>query len=184
MELKKTSLEWTGIVPGIFLDYYTPGVPTHVQRFPLIFDVVHNVASIPGDGEMTQTFTHTTDIGKYTVAALSLDKWEQRYFIKGDALTWNQLVALAERVKGVKFDVTYDSAERIAQGEVTLIWGHGATLKNMGLDEQLIKKMMLTLAKIQLEGGGNFGPGSYLNEIFPEIKPLKVEEGLIRSFQK
>ncbi|KAF2274022.1 uncharacterized protein EI97DRAFT_435402 [Westerdykella ornata] len=183
-ELKKTTLEWTDIVNGIFLDYYAPGVTTHVRRFPLIVDVDHDVAVIPGDGEMTQFFTHTTDIGKYIAALLSLEKWECKYYIKGDALTWNRLLALAERAKGVKFDVTYDSAEKIEKGEVTLVRAHVEILSKVGMDEAMLKKFMETVFKALIEGRGDFGPGSYLNEIFPEIVPLKTEEALQQSFSK
>ena len=61
----------------------------------------NNAAAISGSGNTPVVFTHTIDVAKFVAASLDLDKWDKRFFVKGDKLTWNEFLQLAEKAKGV-----------------------------------------------------------------------------------
>ncbi|KXH33327.1 hypothetical protein CSIM01_03241 [Colletotrichum simmondsii] len=79
----------------------------------MVMDVVNNKAGIPGSGDVPVAITFTSDLAKFVAAALTLLNWEQKTYLTGDKLAWNQLVELAEAVKGITFDVFRDSIETL-----------------------------------------------------------------------
>lgn len=180
--LKETGLEWTAIYIGLFLDYYAPGLPSYVYKFPMVVDTLNNAAGIPGTGERPVHFTHTSDVGKFAVAMLGLDKWEQKYFLAGDKKSWNELVEIAEQVKGVKFDVTYDSIERMATGQITELPVHKQAYEMRALTKEMVLGLFSLLGTWYEQGMWDFGDATFLNDIFPEIKTLGLKEALERNF--
>jgi len=176
--LRKTDLEWTQIHNGLFLDYY--GMP-HVQTYltPLVFvvDIANKMAAIPGaTGDEIMTFTYTKDLAKFVVASLDLPKWEQVMHCYSDNATFKELVQVAEEMTGSKFNITYDSVEKLQRGEITELPSHkylyeyfpkpmlGALLSKFGL------WTVNGLMQVPKEGS--------LNEQFPEIKTTTVREML------
>lgn len=103
-ELAKTvDLEYTSFVNGFLLDYWgMPHIKTYLAPMTDVVDVRHNVASIPGSGDVPIVFTLTADIAKFVAAALSLEKWDPIIYLYGDRVTWNEFVRLAEIAKGKK----------------------------------------------------------------------------------
>lgn len=100
-ELSKTTLEYTRVNNGYFLDYWgIPKVKTYLQPFTLVVDMADNMAAIPGTGDVPVVFTHTFDVAKYVAAFLDLDKWEKETYVIGDKVTWNEFVELAQAAKG------------------------------------------------------------------------------------
>jgi len=100
-ELQKTDLEWTRIHSGYFLDYYgIPHIESHMM--PVVFgvDMANKAAAIPGTGNDTVSFTYTKDLAKFVVAALDLPKWDESLFCYGDKATWNELLSIAEEMRG------------------------------------------------------------------------------------
>ncbi|KAJ0337788.1 hypothetical protein COL922a_006386 [Colletotrichum nupharicola] len=87
--LKSTSLEWTAVYNGYFLDYFgTPKVKTYMDDVSFFVDVANNVAAL-----------------------LEKSKWPEETYIIGDKVTFHEMVRLAENVKGAKFTVAHDSIE-------------------------------------------------------------------------
>jgi hypothetical protein len=178
--LNTTRLEWSAIFPGIFLDFYTLSVPSHTKLTALALDIDGDAAAIPGDGNYPVYFTHTTDLAKYVVALLGLDRWEKKYFVYAEKMTWNEAVTIAEAAKGVKFSVAYDSVEKLKRGEITELPGHKAVYQHFhgsGDAKAMFQKVMAGVAVYMAEGQMVY-EGPLLNEIFPSIKPLKVREAM------
>lgn len=174
--IRKTDLEWTQVHNGLFLDYYgMPHIETHLTPLVIALDMSHRTAAIPGNsGDEIVSFTYTKDLGRFVVAALSLPKWEEALHCYSENATFNQLVQAAEEVTGSKFNVTYDSVEKLQRGEVTELPSHPCAY-------DFIPKPLLTalLAKFGLwaVNGIIYVPkeGS-LNEKFPDIKTTKIKE--------
>ncbi|OAL49202.1 NAD(P)-binding protein [Pyrenochaeta sp. DS3sAY3a] len=123
--LETTTLEYTTVINGFFLDYYTvPKIPSHMGIFPVVVDMVNNAAAIPGSGDVPVAFTHTTDVAHFVLSLLDLATWQLESTIVGEKLTWNEFVAIAEEVKGVKFDVQFDQLETLQNQQVTELPGH------------------------------------------------------------
>jgi len=181
--MQDTSLEWTALFIGLFLDYYVPGYPTYVKIAPFSVDVKNNAAAIPGSGDRPLHFTHTWDVGKFIVPLLGLEKWERKYFISGDIKTWNEVLAVAEQVKGVKFDVTYDSAEKLATGQVTELPIYKEVYPLLGGEEAkpMLFGMLALIGTWYTQGWYDFGEGTFLNTLFPEVKAVGLKEAMERG---
>ncbi|KAK4446799.1 isoflavone reductase [Podospora aff. communis PSN243] len=178
-------LEWTVFHNGFFLDYWgLPGVKSHMINSPLVnwLDVANNAAAIPGVGNTPALFTHTTDVARFVVASLDLPKWDRATFIYGDKVTWNEMVRYAEEAKGTKFTVTYDSVERMKKGETTELPGQ------IPLYKYIPKGVMQDYAAIFGlwfdSGAFDLKPEKFLNETFPEIKPMTAKEMLDKAWRK
>ncbi|KFY94348.1 hypothetical protein V500_03321 [Pseudogymnoascus sp. VKM F-4518 (FW-2643)] len=72
-ELEKTSLEWTIICNGFFLDYWgMPKVKSYLSPTVIIIDVAAGKAAIPGLGSTPVVFTYSVDVAKYVAACLGI----------------------------------------------------------------------------------------------------------------
>ncbi|KAL1632507.1 hypothetical protein SLS56_003586 [Neofusicoccum ribis] len=101
-KLKQTSLEFTRFIIGTFMDYYGhPHAPTYLPMMAVGIDVENAVAALPGDGSVPVTFTYSADVGKFVAAALDLPQWPVESFMAGDKLTFNEMVKLAEKARGL-----------------------------------------------------------------------------------
>lgn len=180
--LRDTELEWTALFTGIFLDFYALTVSSYVRRTALAVDIDGNAAAIPGDGTYPMYFTHTSDIAKYTVALLGVSQWEQKYYLYADRKTWNEVVEIAEAAKGTKFTVAYDSVEKLTRGEMTELPGHKAAYAIFGgVDGKTIFQKVMSGAAVYMVQLPMVYEGPLLNDMFPDIKPLTVQEALCRS---
>ncbi|KAK0713431.1 hypothetical protein B0T26DRAFT_858083 [Lasiosphaeria miniovina] len=185
-ELQKTkNLEHTVFHVGYFMDYWGfPGVKSYMARMPLVFwlDMVNNAAAIPGSGNTPVIFTHTSDVGKFVAASLDLPKWEPDTFVYGDRVTWNEFLHLAEQAKGTKFNVAYDNEEKLKLGQTTELPGH---VPLYAFFPKPALHGMAAAFGLLFEGGVfDMKPASFLNETFPELKPLGVKEILDKSWKK
>src|SRR5262249_13926228 len=90
-------LEYTGVYPGFYLDFWCmPGVKSYMPPMTIALDLPNHAAGIPGSGEVTSTFTHTSDVAKFVAGMLDLGSWDRETWIVGDRITWNEFVRLAE----------------------------------------------------------------------------------------
>ncbi|KAH8587805.1 hypothetical protein B0O99DRAFT_747303 [Bisporella sp. PMI_857] len=176
-ELEKTSLKWTAVCIGFFLDYFgMPKVKSHLLPITMVLDIVAAKAAIPGSGDVPGAFAYSQDVGKFVAALLTLSEWEKESYIIGDKLTWNECLRLAENVRGNKFDVTYDSIELLTSGKVTELPGHVPDYAYFPKEQ-----MQAILAGFQLlfeEGYLNFKPKQTLNDLFPDIHAVSAKEML------
>ncbi|KAF5012516.1 hypothetical protein FDECE_1442 [Fusarium decemcellulare] len=120
--LEASYLEYARISNGLLLDYWSaPRIPTYLrQLFVMWVDFANNFAALPGDGSATIVVTHSRDVGRAVARLLNLAPWESRYCVIGDRLTMNQIIQMAQEIKGQKFQVQYDSAEDLQNGHITL----------------------------------------------------------------
>lgn len=142
--------------------------------------MAHNSAGIPGDGDAPVTLTYTFDVARFVVAALGLESWPANHELRvvGDEVTFNELVAVAEEVKGVKFEVAYDSVEDLTASRITELPGHAASY-----DKFPKERLQWFLAIFELwmaTGRARVPREGSLNEMFPDIKPLTVREMMER----
>ncbi|EOO02461.1 putative nmra-like family protein [Phaeoacremonium minimum UCRPA7] len=174
-ELAKTvDLEHTSFVNGFILDYWgMPHIKTYMSPMTDVVDIKHNVAAIPGSGDMPIIFTLTADIAKFAAASLSLEKWDPISYIIGDRVTWNEFVRLAEAAKGTKFKVTYENLELLEQGKVTELPSHVPMYQFV--PKEMLQMILSTFGLWTAKGAFDFKADKTLNEIFPDIKATTVE---------
>ncbi|KXH50572.1 hypothetical protein CSAL01_11743 [Colletotrichum salicis] len=180
--LEETSLEFSAWYPAYFADCYVcPPLKSHLESMAMVVDVVNNKAGIPGSGNVPVALTFTSDLAKFVAAAPNLPKWEKETHLVGDKLTRNQLVELAEAVKGVKFDVAYDSIETLEAGKVTRLPRHRSPYPYIS-DEQL--QPMFAIFGLKFERGVfDFKVESSIAEDFSDIKLRSMKELLEEAYK-
>ncbi|KZL64278.1 hypothetical protein CI238_00536 [Colletotrichum incanum] len=180
--LEKTSLEHSTWYIGFFADYYVcPPLKTHVKLLPIVIDVANIAAGIPGSGNVPVTCTYTIDLAKFVAASLSLPKWRKESYLISDKLTWNQIVQLIESVKGIKFNVTYDSVETMQAGKITELPGHMAAYP-FWPKEQL--QSLFAKFGLMFEGGVfDIKAEHSIAQDFPDIKLRSLKELLEEAWE-
>ncbi|KAL4773072.1 hypothetical protein BDW60DRAFT_185479 [Aspergillus nidulans var. acristatus] len=116
-----STLQFTRVIPGFFMDYWgMPHVKTQLSPMTIAVDMANCEAAIPGDGNDIIAMTYSYDMARFIARLLESEKWEEFSVVVGDEITYNQLVKIGERVRGRKFKVLYDSADKVNEGAVTV----------------------------------------------------------------
>ncbi|KAL1599467.1 hypothetical protein SLS60_007270 [Paraconiothyrium brasiliense] len=171
--LKKTDLEWTQFQNGCFVDYYgMPYVETNLKPLTFVLDVANKAAAIPGTGDEVMTFTYTRDLAKFVVASLDLPKWTYPMVSYSDITTWKKALEVAEAWS--KFDVAYDSIEKLCGGEITELPSHVSAYSF--IPKSLLCSIQSKFGLYVANGMFDMPEEGSLNQIFPEIKTTTVEE--------
>ncbi|KAF9774463.1 hypothetical protein IL306_007541 [Fusarium sp. DS 682] len=130
-ELEKTNLTYTRIANGWFLDYY--GMPywkCNLEPWINIVNMKSKWAIIPGDGNVQASFLTSQDMSRFVARLMDLEKWDKISAIRANTLSFNELIAAAEKARGTKFDVAVDSLEKLKSGKISFFpdyppIGHG-----------------------------------------------------------
>lgn len=83
------------------MDYWgMPLARTNLEPYTFGINLSHRIAVIPGDGNDVICMTYTYDMAKYVVNLLDLDEWPEFSVFVGDQVTYNQLLEMAEEIRG------------------------------------------------------------------------------------
>ncbi|PTB40149.1 uncharacterized protein TrAFT101_004809 [Trichoderma asperellum] len=177
------NLEWTLFHNGYFMDYFgQPWAPTTMPSEVPFVDIEACQATIPGSGDDQVVWTHTTDVAKFVSRAISMKigTWKEHSWIIGDKASLHEILRAAEKARGVKFRVAYDSVEKLKGGEVTPIPGnkaHAALYSTPEFDAYpLVLAMFAGIGMAIVSGHLDVPEGESLNAEFPDIKTTKVVE--------
>ena len=177
LEEETKSLEWTLYTIGIFLDYYgMPHLKSHLAPFTFAIDIANNMAGIPGDGNQLMSTAYSGDVAKFVVASLDLEKWEKISYIVGEKFTFNELVKRAEKARGTKFKVTYDSVEQLQQGKITELPGHANLYA--AFSKEGAQQFLGALGSFYVNGIFDLPTDKTLNSKLPQIKVMTLDDVL------
>lgn len=99
--LKRSQLKYTRFANGFFMDYWgMPDVRTDLSPLTWAIDLLNCKAAIPGDGEDVLSFTYSVDLARFLVRMLDHDEWPEFSVVVGEDMTFNQLLRLAEKIRG------------------------------------------------------------------------------------
>lgn len=100
--LRSSSLEFTRFANGFFMDYWgLPHISSNLWAYTWAIDIANKRAAIPGTGDDVLSLTYSVDVAKFVVRTLeSSDKWPETSILSGTDITFNQLLAIAERIRG------------------------------------------------------------------------------------
>ncbi|OWY48760.1 NAD(P)-binding protein [Alternaria alternata] len=173
--LEKTSLQYTCVINGFFLDYYVePYVKSYLTGLTLAIDIANKAAAIPGSGNVPVVFTYSFDIGRFVAALLGQTSWEKESYIIGDKITLNEFLAIAEEARGTKFETTYDSLEKLRSYQVTELPAHPPMYPYF--PKQMLQGMCAVFGILFEEGFFDLKPENSLNDQFPEITTRKIRD--------
>lgn len=181
--LEASSLEYTAVYNGYFLDYFVvPKVKSYIDPLALVIDIPNNFAAIPASGDIPVAFTHTFDVASFTAAYVQKPVWEKEAYIIGDKVTWNQFLNIAEEAKGTKFTVTHDSIEKLKKGEITELPSHPDVYPFF--PKQMLQGFFSSFGILFEEGHFDLKPARTLNEEFPQIKARTVKEAVDAAWRE
>lgn len=179
--LESTSLEYTAVYTGFFIDGWVPKVPTYISPLPLVLDIAADTAAIPGTGDNKVVFTHTWDVAKYVAKLVTSTEWDKSSYIIGDKITWNEFVAIVEEAKGTKFTIHYDSIETLRQGQITELPSHVHMYPFF--PKPMLQNMFAAFGRTFAEDGFDLKPKGTLNDKF-KIPTRSVKQLVVESWQK
>lgn len=181
--LEATSLEYTSVLNGYFFDYYVvPKVKSYMPPVALAVDIQSDFAAIPGSGDVPVVFTHSFDVARFVAALIDQPKWDKESYIIGNKLTWNEFVKLVEEVKGTKFEVVYDSLEKLKTGKITELPSHPYLYPFF--PKEMLQGMFAAFGIMFEKGEFDMRPARSLNDQFPDIKARSVKELLVQALGK
>jgi hypothetical protein len=173
--LEESTLEYTAVINGFFLDYYVvPHLKPYVPGLALAIDIANKSAAIPGSGDVPVVFTYSYDISKFVAVLLTQSTWEKDTYIIGDKITLNEFLAIAEEVRGTKFNTTYDSMDTLESFQVTELPAHLSIYPFF--PKQMLQGMCAVFGILFERGFFNLKPAVSLNDQFPDIKTRKVKD--------
>lgn len=173
--LESTSLEWTAVYNGYFLDYYgAPKVQTYMPPMALFIDLQNKSAAVPASGDVPIVFTHTFDVAKFVAALLTKQDWEKESYIIGDRVTINGFVRIAESISGTKFTIDHDSLDKLKTGQISELPSH--PMLYPFFSKQMLQGMFSAFGRMFEAGIFDLAPSHTLNEEFQEIKSKTVKE--------
>ncbi|KAG9251964.1 uncharacterized protein F5Z01DRAFT_259395 [Emericellopsis atlantica] len=176
-QLRTTSLEWTEIVTGYFLDYWgMPHLKTNMTPDMPVLDIVDGVAGIPGTGNELISFAYTYDVARVITELLMMPKWDEATYIVADKLSWNEFIALAERACGRKFDVAYDYVSKLAKGDITELPNHRQVYHEF--PKQELRQMYSSLGLSMAMGTFDLDLGRSIHLQLPHIRMMTVRDML------
>ncbi|CAG2009291.1 unnamed protein product [Fusarium graminearum] len=109
--LEKTSLVYTRIANGWFLDYYgMPHWKTNLEPWLNVLNMESKWAAIPGDGGVQASFVTSQDMSRFVARLIDADKWDQISAIRGVTLSLDELLQMAEKVRGKLFITELESS--------------------------------------------------------------------------
>ncbi|CAN9172608.1 unnamed protein product [Alternaria alternata] len=179
--LASTSLEYTAVSNGIFLDYYGfPKVKSYLGNLPRVIDMAGNAAAIPGSGDVPVVFSYSFDVGRFIAALLSSARWEKESVIIGDKMTWNEFLIVAEETKGTKFETKHDSLTTLQKGRSTALPSQRQL--HPFFPQEKLERMCAMFGVLFENGFFNFRHEGSLNEKFPHIATKSVKALLKESW--
>lgn len=100
--VRERGLESTLFETGCFMNYPAAGTPglAGLKPYRFIADVENCTMAISGDGSVPLVMTRVEDVGAFVAASLDLDKWPRVSRMAEDRKTYDEIVALAEAVRG------------------------------------------------------------------------------------
>ncbi|KAF2092894.1 NAD(P)-binding protein [Rhizodiscina lignyota] len=175
-ELRKhPNLEWTLFLNGYFMDYWAqPHLSAHMVPETPFIDIAAGEASIPGaKGNVKVAFTMTRDVAKFiTKAVMCNDKWPEKSYIIGDKMTFDEIVAAAEKARDMKFKVTYNKEEDLRVGKIEPIPTWIALWDRY--PRAIFDEMFSAFGLSMVLGDTDFDYDTSLNAKFREIETTKI----------
>jgi hypothetical protein len=161
-----SGMEYTRFSCGIFMGLLGTGTPKSVtpvgaaegarsgeeealgglRPWNFVVNVKAGTADFPGDGRGEVVFTDTRDVARFVEAALGMEAWPEELGMRGDLMSWREMVAVLEEVQGRRFLVRENGVE----------------------GQRFYNEVRVALVK------GEGVVGDELNQAFPDIKPVDV----------
>ncbi|PVH75178.1 NAD(P)-binding protein [Cadophora sp. DSE1049] len=189
---EKSGIEWSRFNVGSFMNYLGIGcgenedeacagvdregdMPDGSGSFLISFVSDTAELLVKDDGTVPRvTMTEIGDVGRFVATALELERWERDMDVAGDTVRLDEVVDIAERVTGKKFDVRRLGRKELEKQVETLV-----------SEQDMLKRMWVQLKLMMLDdevGSAVLKP--VVNELCPGIQAISVEKYLTKYWAK
>jgi hypothetical protein len=172
-----SGMEYTRFSCGIFMGLLGTGTPKPVtavgaeegarsgeeealgglRPWNFVVNVKAGTADFPGDGREEVVFTDTRDVARFVEAALGMEeRWSEEMGMRGDVMSWREMVGVLEEVQGREFLVRENGVEEMER-----------------VAREVEGKRFYNEVRVALVKGEGV-VGDELNLAFPDIKPVDV----------
>ncbi|KAF5575535.1 nmra-like family [Fusarium pseudocircinatum] len=174
--LQPSHLEWTAWYFGLFAEF----LAHRPSPLPILIDMHHDMAVVPGSGDISITVAFRDDVASFVAASLNLPRWPPETYLIGDSFTPNQLVEVAEAIKGTKFSVTNESLDGLKAGKLTELPSQTAMAAYM--PPGTLSGILAFFMTLFGTGAMNFQDVSTINAQFPELKTTSVKDSMSKAW--
>ncbi|KAF3768044.1 NAD(P)-binding protein [Cryphonectria parasitica EP155] len=183
----ETVLEYTLFQPGLFLDYLAFPYKTakHVDPLQSVFDYQNCRAMVvEGHEDAVMTLTTVSDLAAVVARAVDYeDRWPTVGGIRGNRLTFAEILDIGERVRGRPFTVDKVKIEDLAAGKLETSWGLSAVHQAVAADEASAMLKAVSIGVLLSSTKGAWDSSDEMNRIFPDYKFTSAEDFLTKVWQ-
>ncbi|KAK8137574.1 hypothetical protein PG984_003067 [Apiospora sp. TS-2023a] len=203
---KEIVLEYTLFQPGLFLDYlaYPYKTAKHVEPLQIGFNFErHRAMVVEGHDDAVITLTTVADLAAIVARAVEYEGvWPRIGGIRGNRLTFSQIIEIGERVRGsftpfrpfgfqptetvhyytartgLQFDVRKANVQDLGAGELKSSWDLEAVHKAVSQDQAAAFQKTVSIGFLLSGAKGAWDSSDEMNQIFPNYNFTSAEEFL------
>ncbi|EED19053.1 conserved hypothetical protein [Talaromyces stipitatus ATCC 10500] len=184
---KEDVLEYTLFQPGLFLDYlaYPYKTAKHVNPLQTVFDFANRRAMVvDGYEDAIMTLTTVSDVAAVVARAVEYaGKWPMIGGIRGNRVTFSQVLDIGRKVRGNSFEVAKAKVEDLEAGELKTSWGLDAVHHSVPKDQSndLLKQVSVGILLSCLKGAWDVS--AEFNQTFPDYEFSSIEDFLRKTWE-
>ncbi|KAJ9614316.1 hypothetical protein H2200_002452 [Cladophialophora chaetospira] len=175
-------LEYTFFQPGLFLDYLAFPYKTtkHIDPLQTVFDLENcRAILVEGHEDAIMTLTAAADVAAIVTHAVECEaEWPEIGGISGNRMTFSQIIALGEKVRGRSFTIDQVKSQDLEAGSLNTSWAlekrHQAVSEEQSSD--FAKKVSIGILLSSIKGAWDVS--DELNQLFPDHKFEKADHFL------
>ncbi|KKO98908.1 hypothetical protein THAR02_08974 [Trichoderma harzianum] len=181
-------LEYSLFQPGLFLDYlaYPYKTSKYVEPLQTIFDFQNKRGIVvEGHEDAIINFTSVKDFAAIIARAVDYEggRWPIIGGIRGNRLTFAQVLAIGESVRGHPFTIEKAKIEDLEAGELKTVWNieatHHAAFKADSIDMHKAVSVGILLSSTK----GAWDSSDEINRLFPDFQFTKATEFLAEVWE-
>ncbi|XDG05331.1 hypothetical protein ABKA04_004946 [Annulohypoxylon sp. FPYF3050] len=184
---KEQVLEYTLFQPGLFLDYlaYPYKTSKHVDPLQSVFDFENRRAIVvEGHEDAIMTLTTVADVAKIVARAVDYEgTWPKIGGIRGNRVTFSQIIEIGEKLRGHPFAVDKVKVEDLANGELKTTWNIQAIHQSVSAEQAAALLKAVSIGILLSSSKGAWDISDELNQLFPDFEFASIENFLTKVWE-
>ncbi|RYP70320.1 hypothetical protein DL769_005026 [Monosporascus sp. CRB-8-3] len=180
-------LEYTLFQPGLFLDYlaYPYKTAKHVDPLQSVFDFENRRAMIvDGHEDAIMTLTTVADVAAVIARAVDYEgRWPTTGGIRGNRVTFSQILELGRKVRGCPFAIDKVKVEDLEAGNLKTSWGLEAVHRAVSRDQASALLKAVSIGVLLSGSKGAWDVSDEWNRLFPDYEFTRIEDFLAKTWE-
>ncbi|KFA65119.1 hypothetical protein S40285_07145 [Stachybotrys chlorohalonatus IBT 40285] len=179
---KQNVLEYTLFQPGLFLDYLAfPHITSkYLDPLQTVWDFSKKLAMIvEGHEDAIMTLTTLADFTAVVVRAVEYEGvWPTNGGVRGNRLTFSQIVAIGEKIRGQAFTVDKVKMEDLEAGELKTSWEYEVSHPSISQEMVAVMLKAVPIGILMSSVKGAWDSGDEINRMLPDFQFTDAENFL------